>query len=214
MAQNKKNGLFDIFGGVIDDVIDKSDFLSEKLGTVVENRNMEALKKKERRNGNYLYVTRQENIGEGVYTVVDKHGEEVYHTLPTFGKSHGYTLHFYDNYGEIADITKRKLTKGGFFNKIVEDEYYYRSNEYPPGAVIQVGSKDKKKYITEFNSWMVMGDFESGNYNFFDQDTGQAIASISRRFRKSTTYSVLCREGEDEPVIIFMTILIDMIEKE
>ena len=44
----KKNGIFDIFGDVIDDVINKSEFLSENLGSVVENRNLEALKKKER----------------------------------------------------------------------------------------------------------------------------------------------------------------------
>jgi hypothetical protein len=71
----KKNGIFDIFGDVIDDVINKSEFLSENLGSVVENRNLEALKKKERKNLNYFYVTRQKDIGEGVYSVVDKHGD-------------------------------------------------------------------------------------------------------------------------------------------
>jgi uncharacterized protein YxjI len=61
---------------------------------------------------------------------------------------------------------------------------------------------------------MVMGDVKSGNYNFFDQDTGKSFASISKKFKNAATYSVTCRDGEDEPVIIFMTILIDMIEKE
>lgn len=215
MAKKNKNGLIDIFGGVIDDVINKSEFLSENLGSVVETRNLEALKKKERRNGNFFYVTRQKNIGEGVYSVVDKQGEEIYNTLPEFGKSGNFVLHLYSDYGEIADITKRKLRNGGFLSALKgETEYYFRSNVYPPGAVIQVDQDDKRKYYTEFNNWMVMGDFKSGNYNFFDRDTGKSFASISKKFKHATTYSVQCRNGEDEPVIIFMTILIDMIEKE
>lgn len=146
---------------------------------MVENRNLEALKKKERKNLNYFYVTRQKDIGEGVYSVVDKHGDEIYNTLPEFGKSGNFVLHLYSNYGEIADITKRKIRNGEFLSALRgETEYYFRSNVYPPGAIIQVDRDDNRKYYTEFNNWMVMGDVKSGNYNFFDQDTGRAIATV------------------------------------
>lgn len=204
-----------MFEGFVDDVIGGVSNVSENLGSIVDKRNLEILKKRERRNGNYLYVTRETKVGNGVYKVVDKNGDEIYNTLPEFGKSDTFVLRLYKDYGEIADITKRTIRSGGFFSSIkTKTEYYFRSNVYPPGAIIPLTNEDQKKYVTEFNKWMAMGDFTKGNYKFFDQDTGQAIATVSKKFQSASTYMVNCRTGEDEPVIIFMTILIDMIEKE
>lgn len=183
------------------------------IGKVVENRNIANLKKSSKKQDYCLFVNRETKLGAGIYTVINKKKEEKYNTLIEGDASADFTLRLYSKHkGEIASITKTTIVKKSLFSsdkRTTEIAIY--SDVYPFGMINESYEGKQRTYTTDFNDWVITGEFSKGNYKIFDRTTGKTVASVSKKYKSASTYMIDCEYDKNEPTILLISIMLDMI---
>lgn len=186
-------------------------FVSDKIGKVIERRNLADLKKQAKKQKYCLFVTKEEKLGPGIYKVVNKKKEEKYNTLSSFISSRNYILRLYTKQrGEIASFIKSTNVEKGLFKSKTSVELIIDSTVYPSGRLIETQEGDQKVYKTDFNDWIITGDFETGNYKIFNMVSGDTVATVSKKYKSASTFAIDCEFDKNEPIIVLITIFIDI----
>ena len=180
---------------------------------VVENRNLATLKKNSKKQDYCLFVNKETKIGPGIYTVVNKKKEEKYNTLIDGDIRRDFILRLYSkNKGEIANLTKSTTVKKSLFTyEKYTTTIAIHSDIYPSGVINESFKGKHKIYTTDFNDWMITGEFATGNYKIFDKSTGKTIATVSKKYKNASTYLVDCNYDKNEPTILLISIMLDLI---
>ena len=207
-------GAVEVAGVAVEAVGAAGGFVANKLGKVIDKRNLASLKKEAKKHDYCLFVSKEAKLGEGIYKIINKKKEEKYNTLLDGNIDKNFKLHLYTKLkGEVATLHKNvTVTKSFFSADKYSTQYSISSSLYPSGSIKEKSEGKQKQYITSFNNWVITGEFSKGNYKIFDKDTGKTVATISKKFKSASTYTVDCEYDKNEPIIVLITILIDIIE--
>lgn len=189
-------------------------FISHKVGDIKDGRNKAGLKKQAKKEDYFLLVSAQKELGSGIYKVVSKKKEERYNTLTDHFANGAFVLHLYHKQkGEILSVHKTVTMRQGLFSsKPASSNYEIHRGDQVVGEVFAFWEGPQKVYITDFNDWVVTGNFEKNNYKIFSKTTGKTVATISKKIASADTYVIVCEYDKNEPIIVAITMLLDNIE--
>ena len=216
-------GIFrDAITGVIKDVAkdtgleasySAAEFVSRKVSGIKDNRNISKLKKEAKNNEYCLFVEKEGKIGEGIYTITTKKKEKKYNTLMDHLENGAFILHLFHHLkGEVGSLQKTVMMKQGLFSsKPIAVNYVLHNEDQVLGEVYQTKEGDQEVFLTSFNDWVAIGNFEKGKYKIFSKSTGKTLATVSRRYASASTYLIECEHDKNEPIIISMSLLFDML---
>lgn len=191
--------------------VSAASFVSKTVTKIVDQSNTSALKKENRKQENVLYVSKDIELGEGIYTVISKKKEKKYNTLLEQDNAY-YSLKLYsENNGLIASIQKDYVIRKGFFKQTVEFVGFslvYKSQYL--GHIQEAKEGKQNVYITDFNNWVITGDFDRGNYKVFDKDTGKTVAEIAKKFKSASLFSIVCEHDKNEAILVAIAIMLDL----
>lgn len=207
-------GAIEVAGTAVEAVGTAGGYVANKFSKVIDKRNLASLKKDAKKHDYCLFVSKESKLGEGIYKIVNKKKEEKYNTLIDGSIEKDFKLHLYSKpRGEVASLYKTTTVIKGFLsaNKY-NTEYSIISSLSPSGKIIEKSEGKQKQYATSFNNWVITGEFSKGNYKIFDKGTGKTVATVSKKYKSASTYTVDCEYDKNEPIIVLITILIDIIE--
>ena len=192
-----------------------SSAVTKTVAEVQNKRNLSALKKEGKNQGVCLLVNQKPGTTEGFFSVTDLDGEERYNSyLERSDSEQVFTLHLYaKNHGEIASVVSNSPQKKSLFKKDNNDagfavSYYgeYLGNIFP-------GREGKQTvYRTDFNDWLFTGELSKGNYIVFDKTSGYTLATITRKYKNATTFSVTWETNDEPELFLLFSILIEIIK--
>ena len=191
-----------------------ADYVSEKLSDSRENKNLHSLKKQVKKSDHCLFVTLEKNLGDGIYRISEQKDKPRYNTLKEHRENGDYILHIYnERKGEIAAVQKIvKMKKTLFSSKPDSVRYYIYSNGQLFCEIQKQEEGSRSVYVNTANDWMITGDFEKEKYKFFSKSSGKTIAEVSKKVASASTYIVFCEYSKHEPIILAMTLLLDIEE--
>ncbi|MBE6118396.1 MAG: hypothetical protein E7188_07615 [Erysipelotrichaceae bacterium] len=197
-----------------DVVVDTVEKVKEKQDSIKEKQNLNKLKKDLNNHGNILLITREVELGEGIYTIKDIDGNTKYNTLLIRPDSSAFEFQFYaKNEGRIGSIVRvSSVQKGLLFSKEVVTDYLLKMSNQFIGTIIRRTDSKGSIYITDFNDWMATGNFTDGNYKVFDSTTGKTIVSVTKTSQKSTKFAIDYEELDNESMIVILTVFIDYMQ--
>ena len=187
--------------------------ISQKVGNIKDNRNKTALKKQAKKEDYFLFVSAEKSLGDGIYKVVSKKKEERYNTLMDHLPNDSFILHIYHKQrGEMLSVHKIATMKQGIFSsKPVGWKYELHSGSQV--AEVFASTEGRQKiYVNNFNDWVVTGDFGKRNYKIFSKSTGKTIATVTKKIASADTYVIVCEYDRNEPIVVAISMLLDMIE--
>ena len=158
---------------------------------------------------------KDKKIGKGVYSVVTRRGAEAYHTLLEQPDSKSFVMHFYTDFdGEIGTVSRHPAGKTGLFAHSKETaDFLVTLNGHVLGYIIPVKENRKKKLVTDFNSWAAIGNLSRNDYKIFDTDSGKTLADVSVKTVKAASFTMSCRQDDNEPLLVMMAVLADYTKK-
>ena len=191
-----------------------ANYVSEKLSDSKENLNMHSLKKQVKKSDHCLFVTRENSLGDGIFSISEKKNKPRYNTLKEHRENGGYILHIYNEQkGEIAAVQKMVKMKKTLFSSKPDGVLYYIYYNGQLFCEIQKQAEGSRfVYVNSANDWMITGDFEKENYKFFSKSSGKTVAEVSKKVASASTYIVFCEYSKYEPIILAMTLLLDIEE--
>ena len=189
--------------------------ISRKISNVKDNRNMSKLRKEAKKEDYCLFVECKNELGEGIYQITTKKKEDKYNTLMDHLDNDAFILHLYHYLkGEIGSVKKAvTMKKGVFSSKPIAVNYLLQINDQILGEVFQAKEGKEVVYKNNFNDWVATGDFKKGNYKIFSKTTGKTMASISKRIAAADTYLITCEYDRNEPIIVAISLLINMLNR-
>lgn len=191
--------------------------IDETVTTFRDSRNMSNLKKLAKKQDYCLIVTRESSLGNGVYKVTTKRTEEKYNTLVSEDNNTGIILHLYQaNKGEIAglQILEDKNKLKGILSISKKQSYYVYRDGTLLGKLLYAEEGKQIIYKTDFNDWHITGEFNKSNYKVFEKTTGTTLATISKKYKKASSFIIDCNYDKNEAIIVLITIFIDLVHKE
>ena len=202
-----------VAGAAVTAVGKAAEVTGETAKKIIAKNNEAKLKKEAKNLEEYLLVKRDVNSATGAYTVVSDSKKEVYRTLyenkdeeRKFGK-----LTVFNGKGKIADIYN-EVKPGSFFSKskVMDDSFLIDDGENIVSMKSYVEKKEKK-IRADFCNWVTQGDLRKNNYRIMNKETGEVVATISKKNRFAPTYLVECEHSVFEPFVVILTIINDMV---
>ncbi len=183
------------------------------VSKVAEKQNSFLLRKHSSKQEHYLFARRETKLGPGIYTITDKKKDNKYNTLLDQQDPDSFALYFYAKpRGQIGSVNQYKTEEKGLFRKkTTKYDYVVELDHGILGSIVSETENKQTLYMTNFNSWMAIGDFKKNNYKIFDRTTGMTMAEVTQQNSKASLFGIDCVHDENEALLIIMIILIDFI---
>ena len=180
---------------------------------VIEKNNESKLRKEAKDLDFYLLVKRDVNSTTGAYTVTDNSKNELYRTLYENGDEERKfgTLTVFDSKGKIAEI-HNEIKPGGLFSKdkVLDNSFIIDDDESTILMKFYVEKKERKIKVDFFN-WISQGDLRKNNYRIMNKETGEVIATVSKKNYFAPTFLIECDNGVFEPFVVILTLINDIV---
>lgn len=167
------------------EITSKANELAKNTVTNIrEKHNLSQLKKETNEEDQSLFVHKENELGFGIYKVTNSDKVEKYNTLLEQGDGSYFDLYLYSyEKGEIASahridpINTQRILQPKF-------SYFLQLHGSYLGIITERFEARQKVYSTDFNDWIITGNYKEDNYKIFSKSNGRTIASISKKHKR------------------------------
>ncbi len=171
---------------------------------IVEANNVSVLKKEAKNEEYCLFVKRDPDKDKWIYEISDNKKKKRYKTI----KESNNVLNYYSEIkGKISSIVIEKKENKHIFSKPKTEITYRIDSDRTIRIMIQ---ESKMDISTDFDDWVITGDLFNSNYRIMSLQTGKELVSVIKKHKSASAFLVNCDYDKNEPMLLLMTILIDL----